>query len=39
MNAHSEMEARMNDRRTVELIDYWCRRGDLNPHRVTPTGF
>lgn len=23
--------------RVVEMLSYWCRRGDLNPHRLTPT--
>jgi hypothetical protein len=28
------------DRRGLILwLDVWCRRRDLNPHRVTPTGF
>ena len=22
-----------------KCLIYWCRRRDLNPHRVTPTGF
>ena len=38
LNAENPLKpAFLNPNSTETLVNRWCERGDLNPHRLTPT--